>query len=127
MKRKIIIIAIVVLVLSLAGCAKEKKASVQTGIYNLERAEDPAFAPSIVLKTGGLFSFPFSSVSSYLPMGSWTVDADNLILKTDDGKNIYVFIIDENSLVFDGDNSSEIPKYSDFDSVEDGDVFKLSK
>ena len=127
MKYKIFIIAIMILALSLAGCAKEKDTKLQVGTYILESAEDPSFAPSIVLKAGGLFTFPFSSVSSYLPMGSWSVDGDELILKTDDGKNVYIFIIDEATLTFDGDNSSEIPKYSHFDSVDDGDIFVLKK
>ena len=60
-------------------------------------------------------------LSSYYAIGSYEIDDGSLILKTDDGKYKYVFKIEDNTLIFNEKESSEIPSYA---NVPDGAVFE---
>lgn len=60
-------------------------------------------------------------LSSYIAIGSYEVDYDNLVFKTDDGKYKYVFKIKDNNLIFSATESSEIPSFA---NVPDGAIFK---
>lgn len=66
--------------------------------------------PSVVLDNGR-FRFNMSVFSSYIAAGTYKTLGDTLILKTDDGKNTYVFKVEENAIVFDASQSSKIPSY----------------
>ena len=69
-------------------------------------------APHIVLfEKENSFEFFISSLSSYIPRGSYEIKEDRLILCTDDGKNVYTFRIEEHGVTFDSADSSVIPKY----------------
>lgn len=69
-------------------------------------------APHIVLfEKENSFEFFISSLSSYIPRGSYEIEEDRLILRTDDGKNVYTFRIEEHGVTFDSAYSSVIPKY----------------
>lgn len=77
------------------------------------------------------FTFSYSGFSSYLPRGKFTVSGKNIICKTDDGNNNYVFEKSDNAYIFDAEKSSEIPKYKYSEDaktsvcpVPDGAVFK---
>ncbi len=67
--------------------------------------------PSISLFSDGTFSFGYSAFSSYLPFGTYTLDADTLTLKTGDGLYTYVFTVLEDGFAFDATRSSTIPSY----------------
>lgn len=81
--------------------------------YVLKDSVDP-FDPTILLNIDGhegTFSFTYSGFSSYWPVGNYEVRNGELILRTGDGQNIYVFQIDGNNLIFDASQSSWIPEY----------------
>ncbi len=75
------------------------------------------------------FQFMYSLLSSYLPLGTYTLDDEKLILKTDDGLYTYTFKVDGDTFIFDQKNSSPIPTYKSGEgetlvAVPDGAVFK---
>ena len=89
--------------------------------------------PSISFYNNGTFQFTFSGYSSYIGVGTYTINKNKMTLNTDDGKFTYVFDIvekDENDpktssaegetkLVFDAENSSDMLWYSDmYDGCE---------
>ena len=90
--------------------------------------------PTVSFFDNGMFHFVFSPLSSYIGVGSYSVENNRMILKTDDGKYTYVFYIvekdigdpitstadGETKLVFDAHKSSDMLWYSD---IEDGSVF----
>jgi len=123
--RKIIFVGLLLLVLAwvLAGRSSTLKMAVQNipaGNYIMQEAEEPA-KPIVLLKDGYRFTFTYSLLSSYYAIGSYEIDDGNLILKTDDGENKYVFKIKGTTLIFNAKESSEIPSYA---NVPDGAVFK---
>lgn len=123
--KKLLSIMLLLLVLAwvLAGCSSTLKMAVQNipvGNYIMQEAEEPA-KPIVLLKDGYRFTFNYSMLSSYYAIGSYEIDDGNLILRTDDGENKYVFKIKDNILVFNEKESSEIPSYA---NVPGGAVFK---
>ncbi len=74
-------------------------------------ASEDMIKPSLTLKSNGEAVFNFSSLSSYVPTGTYTIEENILTLTTDDGKNTYVFRVTDKGYVFDAFNSSEIPSY----------------
>lgn len=121
---KVILLA-VLCVLTFFSCAGSKKsepdenevvAAYSWGSWE-EDLEHTAF---VMLMNDGTFQFTFSPLSSYIGHGSYTMEDGKLILETSDGEYVYTFDMAENSIVFDGENSSDFTWYSDF---EDGDVF----
>lgn len=89
--------------------------------------------PSISFYDNGMFQFTFSGYSSYIGVGTYTINKNKMTLNTDDGKFTYMFDIvekDENDpristaegetkLVFDAENSSDMLWYSDmYDGCE---------
>ena len=69
--------------------------------------------PSITLKSNGEAIFNYSSYSSYIPAGKYTIEENILTLQTDDGMKAYVFNVTDEGLVFDAFNSAEIPTYKE--------------
>ena len=123
--KKLLSMMFLLLVLAwvLAGCSSTLKMAVQNipvGNYIMQEAEEPA-KPIVLLKDGNRFTFNYSLLSSYYAIGSYEIDDGNLILRTDDGENKYVFKIKDNTLVFNAKESSGIPSYA---NVPDGAVFK---
>lgn len=57
------------------------------------------------------FQFSYSAFSSYIPMGSFTLQNDRLIAKTDDGKYTYIFSRHPDGWAFAEDPSSPLPQY----------------
>ncbi len=85
--------------------------------------------PTLDLMADNRFNFLISALGNYRCSGKYRYDTNNLILETDDGLYTYVFRKDGDNLIFDEDNSSEIPKFrssaeSDpVPAIKDGDVF----
>lgn len=78
--------------------------------YLFVSEKDTAYL-SLVPETKRFF-FSFSLLSSYHAMGAYKEYADNIIMKTDDGKYTYTFIKDGVNFIFDAKKSSEMPKYA---------------
>ena len=107
----------------LTGCSNGSKTvneSVSIGVYVMEESEEP-LKPSVSLEEGNRFTFTYSVLSSYIAVGTYEVNGDKLVLKTDDDKYKYVFRVEDGSLIFCAEESSEIPSYA---YVPDGAVFK---
>ncbi len=73
------------------------------------------------LYDSGQFFFGFSPISSYLGAGTYTVEDGQLIARTSDGKFTYVFDLVDDTLVFDGEASSDMVWFS---GLEDGSVLQ---
>lgn len=84
----------------------------RASVYKYSSSPDP-LAPTVVLfEEGNDFSFTYSVFSSYIAVGKYELTKDTLTLKTEDGKNVYVFDVKEDgSIVFNAAGSSEIPEY----------------
>lgn len=86
---------------------KDARLPLQTYIY--EKSSE-VVKPSVTLDENGKFTFVFSAISSYIGRGSYEIDGNQLLLKTDDSNENYhyLFDIENNMLVFDADNSSSM-------------------
>jgi hypothetical protein len=123
--KKLLFIKFILLVLTcvLLGCSNNLKATEQyisIRDYVMQESEEPV-KPTVSLEDSNKFTFTYSVLSSYIAIGTYEVDNDNLVLKTDDGKYEYVFKIKDGNLIFSATESSEIPSFA---SVPDGAVFK---
>ena len=91
-------------------------------IYVCEESDD-VFKPIITLFGDNKCSFTFSALSSYLGIGTYTIEDDFFVLNTDDGLYTYTFKIegeDMDRLIFVADKSSDYIHQGQF---EDGSVF----
>lgn len=80
-------------------------------LYICKDSVDP-IAPRFTLSPNtNQFQFSYSAYSSYLPYGTYDLTDGTLTLRTNDGKNVYVFHAQENGFVFDAAQSSKIPQY----------------
>lgn len=90
-------------------------------IYAYKEGDDIMHTASVFLYDSGEFKFTFSSHSSYIGHGTYTIENDRLTLKTGDGDYTYVFDMVDDTLVFDAGASSSMVWYS---GMEDGSVFQ---
>lgn len=67
---------------------------------------------TVTLYADNRIMFNYSPLSSYIPFGTYRIDSNQLVMKTDDGRFIYTFTVDGDTLVFDAANSSELPEYN---------------
>lgn len=89
--------------------------------------------PTITLnEKNGTFNFIYSHFSSYMCVGKYELTDDELILKTSDGENVYIFDVKKKGYAFNADKSSKIPEYrysntseKSETSVPDGALFEL--
>lgn len=108
--------------------------SVGTLVYEFRDSVDP-LTPKIVLSPANqTFQFLYSGLSSYLPIGRYTLTADTLTLYTDDGAYYYTFSVADDTFTFDAARSSKIPEYRYSEDAEiaespvpDGAVFVYSR
>lgn len=91
-----------------------------TRVYKFTASTEP-IKPTVTLYDNGMFQFTFSAFSSYIGTGNYSLKNNVLILNTNDGKYTYVFDVDNNKLVFDAENSSDMLGFSD---IKDGSVFE---
>lgn len=104
----------------LMGCAAERNTSLPLRTYMFAESED-VIKPSVTLEDQNKFSFTFSALSSYIASGTYEMNGDHLLLKTDDGRYQYLFVIQDKAIVYDAKNSSSLPWYVD---IPDGAIFK---
>lgn len=65
--------------------------------------------PSLYLAQNNQFVFTYNILSSYLGVGTYTMEDQIVTANTDDGKYTYVFhILEDGSLLFDVDKSAEV-------------------
>lgn len=121
--KKIIVLCLSALlpVLLFTGCNSSLPESATARLYSYSASSEPVIKPSLELREGDRFTFTLSPLSSYLPVGSYEVRNDTLLLKTDNGKKAYVFRIRGEALIFDAENSSALPDYAD---IPDGAAFR---
>ena len=123
--KKLLYILIITMffVFSLSGCdkASDKNAELLLKSYEYEKSGEP-LKPNVTLDEDNKFSFCYSFLSSYLPVGTYEIENGNLILIPDDDlNNQYIFEIEDETLIFNAEKSSELP---DFAGVPNGAVFK---
>ncbi|MDY0236573.1 MAG: hypothetical protein RBR71_11110 [Gudongella sp.] len=111
----------------LVGCSNNPKSIEQKltlGSYVMEAESADALKPFLILKEDNEFSFTYSYLSSYWPVGLYIEEGNILTLNTSDGKYKYVFKIENNALIFNSNESAEIPIYAE---VPDGAIFSFNK
>ena len=108
--RKICIgIMIVLSLMSLMGCNSNKDTiTVKNGDYVMEQEDiDSILLPHISISDNQIM-FVFDLLSSYLPIGTYTIKDDILTMTTDDNQYIFVFQIDGDNLIFQQEESSPV-------------------
>lgn len=82
-------------------------------IYTYEESVEEMSKPYLMLdKENKEFQFFWSMFSSYIAQGTYEVDVNEIICKTDDGNNVYTFeILEGEGYKFIEGKSSKIPKY----------------
>lgn len=98
--------------------------------YVFHESVDP-MKPTIRLsKKEETFQFSYSAFSCCFAIGRYELTDEELILRTDDGVNTYVFRVSGDTLVFDASRSSAIPEFAYASGAEpqspvpDGAVFR---
>lgn len=119
MKMKSGILLLAVFTILTAGCSiKENSEEPETGKYVMKEAEIEDFA-WVLLEEDHQFQFNRHIATSYVPMGDYYVEDDELILKANENE-IYRFRIRGNTLIFESGATAE-------SLVEKGTVFELKK
>ena len=111
-----ILICIVSFILS--GC-NGNTYGITSGTYEMVDSEENVFTPYL--------TFTFDVLSSYGNIGSIKFNKGNLICKTDDNKNTFIFKVENNNtLKFDATQSSSTTTVDDHIAVPDETEFKLA-
>ena len=121
MKKIFTLVLSVALIIGVSGCSNNVKTEpIPVGTYEMNKSEE-ALKPSVLLEEDNKFTFNYSVLSSYIAVGSYEEDGDDLILKTDDNEFEYVFKIKGKTLIFNEKGSSEMPSFA---NVKDGSIFE---
>lgn len=107
-----------VVVMILENSKDPAESGARTYVFESTGQADRAY---IVLREDNTFQFSCSLLCSYLGVGGYTVQGNEVYCRTDDGKFEYVFVTDSGILIFDQSKSSSLPAYS---QMEDGVVLK---
>ncbi|WP_312654428.1 hypothetical protein [Proteiniclasticum sp.] len=117
MKFRSVILFLAAFTLIAAGCVnREMTEEPEIGIYVLKGQESEDFA-WVLLENGHQFQFNRHIATSYVPMGTYFVENDELILRADENE-MYRFRIQGNTLIFESGKTAE-------SLVEKGAVFEL--
>ncbi len=117
MKNRSKILLIMALITVAAGCSmKEKPEEPQTGKYVMKESEIEDFA-WVLLEEDHKFQFNRHIATSYVPMGKYYMEDDELILEVNENE-IYRFRVHGNTLIFESGKTAE-------SLVEKGAVFEL--
>ena len=120
-----VIISIFVLIFC-TSCSAES--TIREGTYLLQGQEESiAILPRVNID-GENIMFSYDLLSSYANIGGFIIDKNKLIMTTCDNRYTYVFEIDEDSLYFLEDESSNVsltdPRFGY--EIKDFDEFKFS-
>ena len=121
MKRLVRILIASLLLLGTVACSAKNEPEALPDpirVYAYRDSEN-IMLPSVTLYEDNTFTFSFSTVSSYIGIGTYTVEDDVLTLNTDDGNYTYTFIMKDDTLIFDAERSSKTLWYS---GLKDGAV-----
>ena len=121
MKRVLPILLALLFLLGATACQSKNDAEplpAPIRVYAYRDAEN-IMPPSVTLYEDNTFTFSFSTFSSYIGIGTYTVADDVLTLNTDDGNYTYTFIMKDDTLIFDAERSSKTLWYS---GLKDGAV-----
>lgn len=77
--------------------------------------------PSIWLREDGTFTMTYGAISSYIGIGTYTLENGQLVLNTDDGKFTYRFDVEGDKLVYREEGSSTMDWWAD---LFDGCIFE---
>jgi hypothetical protein len=115
-----ILILTVIALLSLTGCTKQEKLKeLKIGEYVMQDTE-PEGMSYILIEEDHKFKFIRNLATSYLPMGTYSIEGNELTLYVDENES-YVFTIEKDQLIFKSSNV-DISQF-----VKKGAVFKLSE
>ena len=114
MKKGLIILTIICFLFTLTACkSEEDTVAIADGTYILDKTGvDELFLPQVKISDGD-FTFTYNLLSSYMPIGTYTIEGDILTLVTDDQQYQYVFRVDGDTLVFQEKESSELSTVGD--------------
>ena len=99
------------------------------GTYAMDsKFESQIYPPTVTFSTEDMtFSFGFDALSSYMNVGTYVIENDEIVATTFDGKYAFVFqIIDETSVSFVADKSASTKMVEGKTAVPDGAVFKYN-
>lgn len=120
LKKRLIYLMLFLLVFTIiSGCSpKEKNSEPKLGKYVLQGAETEDWA-WVILKENHQFLFNRNIATSYLPMGTYTVENTTLILKANENE-LYYFMIDGDELILQGNKLTD-------QLLKDHAIFKLTR
>lgn len=119
MKKKVMVVLLVASILFTSACSfQDNVEELATGKYVMRDAKTEDWA-WVLLGDENHFEFNRNIATSYRPMGTYSVENNELILKVNDNE-LYIFKIKGNGLIF------ESGKYAE-SLIEIGTVFELTK
>jgi hypothetical protein len=102
------------------------------GIYELENSEFQ-FPSAVTLQDNNRFNFNLHVFSSHIPMGTYYIE-DNRLILTVDRQVAYIFLIEDDTLIFVAEGSRRAPAFllsadatSPTPAFEDGSRFVLRR
>jgi len=120
-KKEIFVLSVIVLILTSSlttGCSKQYKIEEpKIGKYVMQGTESEWMA-WVLLEENKKFRFNRNAYTSYVPIGTYSIDGNKLILYVNENES-YIFIIEGDKLIF--ESSKGVGAI-----VEKGTVFKLS-
>lgn len=128
-KRSVCLMAGVVLFLLTACNINDETTMVENGTYVMaHEASEAAILPRVTISDDQI-SFTYDMLSSYLPVGTYTIEDHRITMLTDDKLHQYVFQIEGETLVFLENQSSKVKLLNDRMSVAitDQTVFRLQE
>lgn len=115
------------MICGLCACkGDEQNSTLKEGTYISIESAEGGLLNNLVLEDNS-FKFMYSALSSHIPCGSYEIKGNKLILTEvtkGDKKSTFVFKIDEENLIFQKNESTALPEYSE---VKDGAVFVYLK
>ena len=94
------------------GEALTKSNNSETIHYIYQDSKNEPIFPNLTLyKSSKSFHFFFSAFCSTFCSGNYEITKDNSIVCTTDEGDVYIFKTAENGLIFDAENSTELPMY----------------
>ncbi len=119
MKKRLSMLLMAAIVLLTSACAFQNNfGELKTGRYVLKDAPSEEWA-WVLLEDENVFQFNRGSATSYRPVGNYSVENNELILRVNDDE-VYQFEIEGSSLIFKGGEYAE-------SLIEVGDVFEIMK
>lgn len=125
--RKAVLILLALSCVLLSGCSSnDKVTALPNGKYLLDGNTDVT-TPYVLILGSNNFEFYYSVYSSYFAHGTYEIEADKLIMTTEDGKYVFVFQIKDGKIYYNLKQSSTVPEINGEKPIKDGDQFVLTE